>query len=80
MNRDATSGGAVPRAGTGYLKIVGSGEIVKWNGFSEITQLYEVESAESKRFTVQSNKVLKLVTPEEEAEFSRRAEAWAKQR
>jgi hypothetical protein len=78
MNRDALiSARTVPRMGTEYLKIVASGEIVKWRGFSEITQLYDVESAEGKRFTVQSDKLLKLITPEEEAEFLRRAEAWA---
>jgi hypothetical protein len=75
MNRGYPFARTVPRAGTEYLKIVGSGEIVKWKGFSEITQLYDVESADGKVFTVQSNKVLKLITPEEEAEFSRRAEA-----
>jgi hypothetical protein len=75
MNRGDTSTNAIPRAGTEYLKIFESGEIVKWKGFSEITQIYEVESAEGKRFTVQSNKVSKLIAPEEEAEFSRRAEA-----
>lgn len=62
----------VPRAGTEYLKILGSGEIVKWRGFSEITQLYEVESGDGKKFTVQSNQVSKLITPEEEAGFIRR--------
>jgi hypothetical protein len=57
--------------GTEYLKILGSGELVKWKGFSEITQLYDVESADGKRFTVQSNKVSTLITPLEEAEFNR---------
>ncbi len=60
-----------PGKETAYLKILGSGEIVKWKSFSEITQLYDVESADGKKFTVQSNKVSRLITPEEEAEFNR---------
>ncbi|MGC9944197.1 MAG: hypothetical protein ABSE48_20410 [Verrucomicrobiota bacterium] len=60
-----------PRAGSAYLKLLGSGEIVKRMGFSEITQLFEVESADGKRFNVQSNKVSQLVTPEEENGFKR---------
>ena len=65
-----SSSKTTPSTKAGYLKILGSGEIVKWKSFSEITQLYEVESADGKLFTVQSNRVSKLVTPEEVAEFA----------
>ena len=54
-----------------YLRILGSDEIVAWRNFSEISQVYEVESADGKVFTVQSNKVSHLVTPEQAAEFAR---------
>ena len=57
--------------GTMYLKILGSGEIVKWKDFSEITQLYVVESADGKIFRVQSNKVSKQVTDREAEAFGR---------
>jgi hypothetical protein len=55
-----------------FLKILGSGEIVRCKQFSEITQLYEVESPDGRVFTVQSNKVSQQVTPEEAAEFTQR--------
>ena len=71
MNQDAfSSPKAAPREGKDYLKILGSGEIVKWRSFSEITQLYEVETVDGRVFTVQSNRVSKLVSPEEAAEFA----------
>jgi len=54
-----------------YLKILGAGEIVKWKDFSEITQLYVVESADGKVWRVQSNKVSRQVTAEEAGEFER---------
>jgi len=54
-----------------YLRIIGSEEIVAWKNFSEITQLYEVESVDGKVFTVQSNKVSQMVTPEQAKEFAR---------
>ena len=54
------------------LRILGSGEIVQWKHFSEITQLYDVESASGKVFSIQSNKVSQHVTPDEAAEFGRR--------
>ena len=54
-----------------YLRIIGSGEIVKWKSFSEITQVYEVESVTGKVFAVQSNKVSQRVTAEEAGEFER---------
>ncbi len=54
------------------LKILGSGEIVQWKHFSEITQLYDVESATGKVFSIQSNKVSQQVSPDEAAEFGRR--------
>jgi hypothetical protein len=62
----------VPGMGTTYLKILGSGEIVKWKDFSEITQLYVVESADGKVSRIQSNKVSHQVTPGEITEFGRR--------
>ncbi len=75
MNKDVSSTAkAASRVGTGFLRILGSGEIVKGKNFSEITQLYEVEAADGKLFTVQSNRVSKLVTPEEAAEFVRMAQ------
>ena len=52
-----------------YLRIIGTGEIVKWKSFSEITQVYEVESVEGKVFTFQSNKVSQQVTAEEADQF-----------
>ncbi len=52
-----------------YLKILGSGEIVKWRDFSEISQLYTVEGADGKVFRIQSNQVSQLVRPEEAGEF-----------
>jgi hypothetical protein len=52
-----------------YLRIIGTGEIVKWKNFSEITQVYEVESRGGKVFTVQSNKVSQQVTAEEANQF-----------
>ena len=74
MNQNAfSSPKATPREGKDYLKILGSGEIVKQRSFSEITQLYEVETVDGKVFTVQSNRVSKLVAPEEAAEFASRA-------
>jgi hypothetical protein len=54
-----------------YLRIIGTDEIVAWKNFSEMTQLYEVESAAGKVFTVQSNKASHLVTPEQAEEFMR---------
>ena len=54
-----------------YLRIIGSDEIVEWKNFSEMTQLYEVESVDGIIFTVQSNRVSHLVTPEQAAEFVR---------
>ncbi len=33
-----------------YLRVIGTGEIVKWKGFSEITQVYEVGIAGRKGF------------------------------
>ena len=54
-----------------YLRIIGSDEIVEWKSFSEMTQLYEVESVDGIVFTVQSNKVSQMVTPEQAAEFAR---------
>ncbi len=74
MNQDTfLSPKAVPNERTDHLKILGSGEIVKRRSFSEITQLYEVETVNGKVFTVQSNRVSKLVAPEEAAEFASRA-------
>ena len=63
--------GKVPRVGVQYLKIIQSGEIVKWKSFSDITQLYEVESSDGKISIIQSNKISKQVAPDEEAEFMR---------
>ena len=54
-----------------YLRIIGTDEIVEWKSFSEISQLYEVESVDGRVFSVQSNKVSHLVTPEQAAEFAR---------
>jgi len=54
-----------------YLKILGTGDIVKWKNFSAITQVYEVESAAGKVFTVQSNRVSQQVTAAEAGEFGR---------
>ena len=54
---------------TTYLKILGSGEIVKWRNFSEISQLYTVEAADGRVFRIESNKVSQLVRPEEAGEF-----------
>jgi hypothetical protein len=54
-----------------YVKIMGSGEVVRVKNFSEISQLYDVESASGKFSTVQSNKVSQQVTPVETAEFAR---------
>ena len=55
-----------------YLRILDSGEIVKLKNFSEITQLYDVESASGKVLTLQSNKISQQVSPEQEMEFIRR--------
>ena len=55
-----------------YLKILGSGEIVKQRGFSEVTQLYEVESVDGKVYTIQSNRVSQLVETEEAKGFESR--------
>jgi hypothetical protein len=63
--------GEVRDMGTNYLKILGSGEIVRWKDFSEITQVYVVESVDGKTSRVQSNKVSQQVTPVEIAEFER---------
>ena len=52
-----------------YLKILGSGEIVKWRDFSEVSQLYTVEAANGRIFQIQSNRVSQLVRPEEAGEF-----------
>lgn len=54
---------------TSYLKILGSGEIVLWRSFSEISQLYTVEAADGRIFRIESNKVSRLVRPEEAGEF-----------
>lgn len=72
MNQDTfSSPKTVPtNEGADYLKILGSGEIVKQRSFSEITQLYEVEAADGKVFMVQSNRVSKLISPEEVAKFA----------
>ena len=52
-----------------YLKILGSGEIVKWRDFNEVSQLYTVEAANGRIFQIQSNRVSQLVRPEEAGEF-----------
>lgn len=54
---------------TTYLKILSSGEIVKWRNFSEVSQLYTVEAADGRVFRIESNKVSQLVRPEEAGEF-----------
>ena len=54
-----------------YLRILGSDEIVEWKNFSEMTQLYEVETVDGVVFTIQSNKVSQLVTLEQTKEFVR---------
>jgi len=54
-----------------YLKIAGSGQIVKIKNFSAITQLYDVEAADGKMSTVQSNRVSQHVSPAEVEEFRR---------
>jgi hypothetical protein len=64
------SDGAIKVEGR-YLRILGSDEIVEWKNFSEMTQLYEVESVDGVVFTVQSNKASQLVTPEQAKEFVR---------
>jgi hypothetical protein len=52
-----------------YLRVIGTGEIVRWKNFSEITQVYEVESLGGKVFMVQSNRVSQQVTAEEANQF-----------
>ena len=71
MNNSFSISGQATDTRAQYLKILGSGEIVQWKNFSKITQLYEVESAGGRTFSIQSNKVSCQVTPEETAEFVR---------
>ena len=52
-----------------YLKIAGTGQIVKIRNFSAITQLYDVEAADGKISTVQSNQVSQQVSPEDVSGF-----------
>jgi hypothetical protein len=61
--------GELPYMGTNYLKVLGSGEIVKWRNFSEISQLYTVEAVDGSIYRIQSNRVSQLVRPEEAGEF-----------
>jgi hypothetical protein len=60
-----------------YLRILDSGEVVKLRNFSEITQLYDVESARGRVFQLQSNKVSQQISPEQEKEFLRKQNASA---
>ena len=52
-----------------YLKILGSGEIVKWRDFSEISQLYTVEAVDGRIFRIQSNRVSQVIRMEEVGQF-----------
>jgi hypothetical protein len=72
MKKSFSNHGPVAEVRPQYLRILDSGEIVKLKNFSEITQLYEVESASGKVFTLQSNKISQQITPEQEMEFIRR--------
>jgi hypothetical protein len=58
-----------------YLRILDSGEVVKLKNFSEITQLYDIESAGGKVSTIQSNRISQQVSPEQESDFVRRQKA-----
>ena len=60
-----------PRVGTTYIKIIETGQIVKWKSFDEKTQEYEVVSPGGKLSKIAGRKISKQVTPEEEAEFLR---------
>jgi hypothetical protein len=60
------------RVGVSFLRIVETGQVVKWIGFDEKTQEYDVESAVGEISSIAGTKVSKDVTPEEEAEFLRR--------
>jgi hypothetical protein len=69
MSKDVSS---VLKQDTGhYLRVLATGEIVKWRNFSEITQLYEIEFSDGCVSTIQSNRVSRQVTPEQAAEFGR---------
>jgi hypothetical protein len=72
MKNPFLASGPVAEARPQYLRILESGEIVKGKHFSEITQLYEVESASGSIFSIQSNRVSQRVGPEQAADFSRR--------
>ena len=69
MKKQFSTKEPVAEARPQYLKMLNSGEIVKLKNFSEITQLYDVESASGKVFTLQSNKISRQVSPEQEMEF-----------
>jgi hypothetical protein len=72
MKKQFPTKGPVAEAHPQYLRKLDSGEIVKLRSFSEITQLYDVESAAGKVFTLQSNKISQQVSPDQEVEFTRR--------
>jgi hypothetical protein len=73
MKNNAISAfGNPPRVGVSFLRIVETGEVVKWTGFDEKTQEYDVESAAGELSRISATKISKDVTLEEEAEFLRR--------
>jgi hypothetical protein len=55
--------------GSAFLKIIETGEIVRWQDFSPATQLFTVASSKGKSFTIEGSKISKDVTPEEELKF-----------
>jgi hypothetical protein len=57
--------------GATFLKIIETGEIVRWQDFSPATQLFTVVSSKGKSFTIVGSKISKDVTPEEELKFVR---------
>ncbi len=61
----------VPKVGTEYVKLIETGEIVKWKDFDPKAQVYEVESSLGVISKIHGSKISKQVTPEEETEFLR---------